>query len=86
MIHEEQINSAITEGEGTVARAALRLNALMTANLHRGLMCGQREASLLLLCGARSASAAKRITAVKSHLCTGGSSEAKRVKTSLPEE
>lgn len=49
---------------------ALRLNALMMANLH-GLMCGQREASLLPPCEAKSASAAKRITAVKSHLCIG---------------
>lgn len=50
--------------------AALRLNALMTANLH-GLMCGQQGAPLLLLCEAKSASAVKRMTAVKSHLCVG---------------
>lgn len=49
---------------------ARRLNGLMTANLH-GLMCGQREASFLPPCEAKSASAAKRITAVKSHLCIG---------------
>lgn len=65
---------------------ALRLNALMTVNLHHRLMCGQREASLLPLCEAKSASAVKRITAVKSHLCIRGRSEAKRVKTLLPEE